>query len=183
MTGHISRRNFIKLGTIAGITVMVGKLPFAFAVELDSDSPKTDWIGQNGKARFRWDGVEKVTGRKNFARDYRAKDIPGWPKKQSYAFMLKATDAEKTFEGIDISMLGPNLQPDSVVLQEDLIRDGLNIPQDTGMGKGFYGSNVLVPLGETAPIIGHPVAILIYQDFDKYSAAQRSVCCALQRTR
>ncbi|MGV2937865.1 xanthine dehydrogenase family protein molybdopterin-binding subunit [Providencia sp. AGC89] len=173
MSGQISRRNFIKLGTIAGIAVMVGKLPFASAMELDSDSPPTDWIGQNGKARFRWDGVEKVTGRKNFARDYRAKDIPGWPKKQSYAFMLKATEANKTFEGIDISMLGPNLQPDKIVLQEDLIRDGLNIPQDTSMGKGFYGTNILVPLGETPPIIGHPVAILIYQDFDHFSAAQR----------
>ncbi|MGO2346241.1 MAG: molybdopterin cofactor-binding domain-containing protein, partial [Providencia sp.] len=173
MSGQISRRNLIKLGTIAGIAVMVGRLPFAIALEVDSDAPSTGWIGQDGKARFRWDGIEKVTGQKNFARDYRAKDIPGWPQKQSYAFMLKATQADRSFEGIDISMLGPNLQPDRIVLQEDLIRDGLNIPQDTSMGKGFYGYNILVPKGDTSPIIGHPVAILIYHDFDRYSAAQR----------
>ncbi len=58
-------------------------------------------------------------------------------------------------------------------MQEDLIRDGLNIPQDTSMGKGFYGTNILVPLGETPPYYQYPVAILIYQDFDHFSAAQR----------
>ncbi len=134
MSGHISRRNFIKLGTIAGIAVMVGKLPFAIAMELDSDAPSTDWIGQNGKARFRWDGVEKSLAVKILLVITALKTSPAG-QKQSYAFMLKATEADKTFEGIDISMLGPNLQPDKVVLQEDLIRDGLNIPKIPVWGK------------------------------------------------
>ena len=170
---NLSRRDFMKLGVIAGITITIGKLPLAQAVEMNSGPTSTDWIGMNGKAKTRWDGVRKVTGQKNFARDYRAKDLPGWPTQQAYAFMLKTTKADRTFEGIDLSILGDALQPDRVVLQEDLIKDGFNIPQDTSMGAGFYGQNILVPKGTTPPIYGHPVAILIYQDFDRYSLAHR----------
>src|SRR5690606_26393691 len=173
MASSISRRNFMKLGTIAGISVMFGKVAMADAIEVHSGPSSTDWIDKTGRARFRWDGVRKVSGQKNFARDYRAKDIPGWPEQQSHAFMLKATKADRTFVGVDLSMLGEDLQPDKLVLQEDLIRDGLNIPQDTNMGKGFYGYNILVPKGETPPILGHPVAILIYKDFDRFDAAKR----------
>ena len=170
---NISRRGFIKLGVIAGITVMVGKLPLAQAVEMNSGATSTSWIGKDGVAKTRWDGVRKVSGQKNFARDYRAKDLPGWPSQQAYAFMLKTTKADHTFEGVDLSILGPELQPDRLVLQEDLVKDGFNIPQDTSMGSGFYGQNILVPKGETPPILGHPVAILIYYDFDCFSIAQR----------
>ena len=173
MAAHISRRGFIKLGAIAGITVMIGKLPFANATQVNSGPSSTDWIDKKGKAKFRWDAVRKVTGHKNFARDYRAKDIPGWPEQQSYAFMLKSVYADRTFEGIDLSILGDALQPDVLILQEDLMKDGFNIPQDTSNGKGFYGANILVPQGETPPILGHPVAILIYNDFARFNSAQR----------
>ncbi len=173
MSLQISRRGFIKLGVFAGITVMVGKLPMAYATEMNSGVTSTNWIGRDGKVKYRWDAIRKVTGQKNFARDYRAKDIPGWPQAQAYAFMLKSTQADRTFEGVDLSLLGDQLQPDRLVLQEDLIKDGLNIPRDTGMGSEFYGDNILVPKGETPPIYGHPVAILIYKDFDRYCAAYR----------
>lgn len=170
---NISRRGFMKLGVIAGVTVMIGKLPLAEAVELNSGPTSREWIGANGKAKRRWDGIRKVTGQKNFARDYRAKDLPGWPTQQAYAFMLKVTKVDRTFEGIDLSVLGDDLQPTRVVLQEDLRKDGFNIPQDTSMGAGFYGQNILLPKGTTSPIYGHPAAILIYDDFDRYSAAHR----------
>lgn len=173
MTIDISRRGFIKLGVVAGITVMMARLPLAEAVEMNSGPTTTSWIGKDGKAKTRWDGVRKVTGQKNFARDYRSKDLPGWPSQQAYAFMLKTTQADRTFEGVDLAILGTELQPDRLVLQEDLIKDGFNIPQDTSMGSGFYGQNILVPKGTTPPIYGHPVAILIYNDFDRYSAAHR----------
>lgn len=173
MASGISRRDLLKLGTFAGITVMLGRVPAANALEVHSGPTSTNWIGKDGKARSRWDGVRKVTGQKNFARDYRARDIPGWPEQQSHAFMLKATKADRVFEGVDLSILGADLQPDKVLLQEDLVHDGLNIPQDTNMGEGFYGHNILVPKGTTPPILGHPVAILIYKDFDRFDAAKR----------
>ncbi len=173
MATEITRRGFIKLGTIAGITVMLGKFPSANALEVHSGPTSTDWIGKDGKARFRWDAIRKVTGQKNFARDYRSRNLAGWPEKQAYAFMLKATDASRVFEGVNLSALGADLQPDRLVLHEDLVRDGLSMPHDTNMGDRFYGTNILLPKGTTSPILGHPVAILIYKDFDRFDAASR----------
>ena len=173
MAFELNRRSLLKLGTFAGITVMLGKPMQALATEVDSSAPTPPWIGQDGKARFRWDAVRKVTGQKNFARDFRARDLAGWPEAQSHAFMIKATRADRSFERIDLSMLDADLQPDRIVLHEDLAAVGIDIPQDSGMGKGFYGTNILVPKGETPPLLGHPVAILIYRDYPRFSAARR----------
>ncbi|WP_206611640.1 xanthine dehydrogenase family protein molybdopterin-binding subunit [Bordetella avium] len=166
-----SRRDFIKLGTVGGITLFLGRLPTAQALEVNSGPSPTEWIGRNGKAKSRWDGVRKVTGQKNFAFDYRSRDIPGWPKQQGYAFMLKATDAEHRFAGVDLAVLGDGLQPDRLILQKDLAGNGLEAPKS--MGSRFYGEHILLPVGETAPLLGHPVAILFYKDFDRFQAARR----------
>ena len=168
-----SRRNFIKLGTVGGITLLLGRLTEANALEVNSGPSATDWMGSDGKPKFRWDAIRKVTGEKNFSFDFRAKDLPGWPEQQGYAFMLKASDAEHRFEGIDLTALGQDLQPDKVLLQKDLAQHGLQAPNS--MGKGFYGEHILLPVGATAPLLGHPVAILFYQNFDRYQAAKRAV--------
>lgn len=168
-----SRRDFIKLGTVGGITLLLGRLPTAQALEVNSGPSPTNWIGSNGKPKFRWDAIRKVTGQKNFAFDFRSVDIPGWPQQQGYAFMLKASDAEHRFEGVDLSMLDEALQPDRLLLQKDLADHGLEAPNS--MGKGFYGEHILLPVGETSPILGHPVAILFYKDFDRFEAAKRKL--------
>ena len=36
--------------------------------------------------------------------DFRARDLPGWPSEQSHAFLIHATQADRTFEGIDLSV-------------------------------------------------------------------------------
>ncbi|MDD3757890.1 MAG: molybdopterin-dependent oxidoreductase [Advenella sp.] len=168
-----SRRDFIKLGTAGGITLLLGRLPTAQALEVNSGPSTTEWIGRNGKPKFRWDAIRKVTGQKNFSFDYRSWDLPGWPKEQGYAFMLKASDAEHRFEGIDLSVLGDTLQPDTLLMQKDLASKGLEAP--TSMGSGFYGKHILLPVGETAPLLGHPVAILFYKDFDRFEQAKRKL--------
>mgnify|MGYP003609509365 CR=1 FL=1 len=82
-------------------------------------------MSDDGKARYRWDAIRKVTGDKVFARDFRARDLPGWPKNQAHAFFVKATRAIQIFEGMDLTILGPDLQPDRLLLHEDLERDGV----------------------------------------------------------
>ncbi|RIY42143.1 xanthine dehydrogenase family protein molybdopterin-binding subunit [Neopusillimonas maritima] len=175
MKTSISRRDFIKLGTFSGITVMFGRLPSVQAVEVHSGAHGSDWVGADGKAKFRWDAIRKVTGQKVFARDFRAKDLPGWTNAQSHAFFIKATDIEHAFAGVDLSVLGPDLQPDRMLMHEDLERDGVQVPQPPDLGKGFYGTYFLLPKGRTAPLYGHPVALLIYNDFDRFEAAKRTL--------
>ncbi|MGU9944853.1 molybdopterin cofactor-binding domain-containing protein [Bordetella avium] len=173
MVAGFSRRDFIKLGTFGGITVMFGRLPTAQALEVHSGQHSQEWLAGDGKVRYRWDAVRKVTGEKVFARDFRAMDLPGWPKSQSHAFFIKATDVERAFEDIDLSLLGPDLQPDRVLFHEDLNRDGVKVPEPPDLGFEFYGKNFLLPKGETAPLYGHPVALLVYHDFDRFEAAKR----------
>ncbi len=175
MASGLSRRDFIKLGTFAGISVMFARLSDAEALEVQSGPSKADWLGPDGTVRFRWDAVRKVTGGKTFARDYRAKDIAGWTKAQGHAFFAKATVADRTFEGIDLSMLGENLQPDRVIFHEDLEKDGIRVPQASDLAEEFFGRNFLVPKGTTPPLLGHPVALLVYDDFERFELAKRSL--------
>ena len=91
MTMYSSRRQFIKLGMFFGISVMIGRLPDAHALEVHSGPSPLDWMSPDGKARYRWDALRKVTGQKTFARDFRARDLSGWPKEQAHAFFIKAT--------------------------------------------------------------------------------------------
>ena len=74
---------------------------------------------------------------------------------------------------MDLSILGPGLQPDRLVLHENLVGDGVTMPQAEGLAADFYGKNFLVPKGQTPPLLGHPVALLIYRDFDTFEAAKR----------
>ncbi|MFW8565160.1 xanthine dehydrogenase family protein molybdopterin-binding subunit [Orrella sp. 11846] len=172
---EISRRGFLKLGTFAGITVTFGRLPFAHAIEVHSGAQPTTWVGDDGQAKYRWDAIRKVTGQKVFARDYRSQDLPGWPKEQAHAFFIKATRIDKIFKEVNLSGLGPDLQPDRLLYHDDLKADGVHVPEPVDLGVGFYGLNFLVPQGTNASMYGHPVALLVYKDFEKFEAAKRQL--------
>lgn len=174
--GHVfSRRDFIKIGTIAGITISLGRLPFAQATEVHSGAESLDWLAKDGKVRYRWDAIRKVTGEKVFARDFRAQNLEGWPKEQAHAFFIKATDVDHVFEGVDLSVLGPELQPDHLLFHEDLEKDGIHVPEPADLAFEFYGKSFLVPRGTTAPMYGHPVALVVYYDFDRFEMAKRAL--------
>lgn len=175
MAAGFSRRDFIKLGTFAGITVTLARLPLAQAIETHSGLGASGWMNKEGQARYRWDAIRKVTGQKVFARDFRAMDLPGWPTQQAHAFFIKATQADKTFEGLALDRLSQDLQPDRVLFHEDMERDGITVPQPADLGADFYGQYFLTPKGTTPPMLGHPVALLVYHDFDKFEAAKRQL--------
>lgn len=104
-------------------------------------------------------------GQKVFARDIRAVDMPHWPQKQAHACILRVTKADRLFEGVDLSLLGDDLQPDRLVTAEDLARDGLAFP-------AFYGDDMLLPSGKTPAYLGRAVAILIHHDFARFRFAK-----------
>jgi len=173
MASGFTRRNFIKLGTFGGITVMFGRLPSAQAREVHSGPQTADWMAEDGTVKYRWDAIRKVTGDKVFARDFRSKNLPGWPENQAHGFFIKATDVEHAFEDIDLSILEEGLQPDRILKYEDMAQDNVQVPQLADLGEGFYGKHFLLEKGQTAPLYGHPVALLIYKDFDRFEAAKR----------
>jgi CO/xanthine dehydrogenase Mo-binding subunit len=168
----MSRRSFLQTALVAGVSIRIDFVtPRASAASLNNGNQSAPgWIDGFGNARYRLDAIAKVTGQKTFARDFRARDIPGWPAQQSHAFLIHATQADRRFEGIDLGRLGPGLQPDRVVLASDLARDGVQVPHPD-----FYGDVFLVPQGETPRLLGQPVALLLYEDFARYDAAKRRI--------
>ena len=171
MTG-ISRRSFLQAGAAAGVAIKVSLLaPSANARLIETPPlPGKDWLTADGKPKYRLDALAKVTGAKTFSRDYRARDLVGWPAEQSHAFMIRSTKADHLFEGIDLTTLGDHLKPDRLVMHEDLVADGVAMPSPD-----FYGASFLVPRGETPQLLGQPVALLIYRDFARYNAARRKL--------
>ena len=182
----VSRRAFVRAGVASGVAYKIGFIGSGAeaAIVDDARSQLASWIAPDGKARFRTDAVAKVTGAKTFARDYRARDMPGWPNEQSHAFLIHATRADAVFTGIDLSLLGDELKPDRLVLGDELLEDGLKPPAGGVVGApGFYGDVFLVPPGETPRLLGQPVALLIYRDFARYDAARRRLRFAPEAVR
>jgi CO/xanthine dehydrogenase Mo-binding subunit len=170
MRSTVTRRELLQGGIAAGIAFRLNLIGSdAAALQLD---PAADAVpgafDADSRLRYRTDALAKVTGEKTFSRDFRARDLPGWPNEQSHAFLIHATQADRSFEGIDLSVLGNDLQPDRLVTAEDLQRDRVAPHRPT-----FYGDVFLVPKGETPRLLGQPVALLIYRDFARYDAAKR----------
>ena len=165
-----ARRLFLKKSVVAGITVYLAPLDSmaynALFEEKILQAPL--WDAETKRIRYRIDAQSKALGKKVFAYDIRAKDMPHWPQKQAHAFVLRATQADRKFEGIDLSRLGEDLKPDRVVTAEDLQRDGIAFP-------AFYGEDMLLPIGKTPAYLGHAVAVLIYHDFARFRYAKNAV--------
>ncbi len=163
----LTRRSFLKASVIAGVSVYIAPLGSKAYAALFEEKILTpiQWDSATGKVKFRIDGMAKVTGEKVFARDIRAKDMPHWPQQQSHAFILRTTQADRSYAGFDLSLLGDDLKPDRIVTAEDLQRDNIKFP-------AFYGDDMLLPVGKTPAYLGQAVAILIYHDFAKYRYAK-----------
>ncbi len=146
-----------------------------------------DWSGGPGKARFRIDGLAKVTGQKIYARDFRAADMPGWPRNppERMAMILRATNPGRVFTGLDLSALaGTQAQPLTVITQtpatplgdyscpqRDLASLNLQLPFSMAGADGV--SQLLVPVGSAPQFFGQPVAILVFADAHAYRRAKR----------
>jgi CO/xanthine dehydrogenase Mo-binding subunit len=132
------------------------------------------WSGPPGTARYRIDGLTKVLGEKIYARDFRARDIPGWPQQERMAMVLRATYADRPFLGLDLSVLPPDLQPDRVVDQAQLDHDSITdiYPDSSPPGRppGYMVENGQVPI-----YFGQPLALLIFRDAATYRRAYRKL--------
>ncbi|MGH8434693.1 MAG: xanthine dehydrogenase family protein molybdopterin-binding subunit [Pseudomonas sp.] len=165
---EFSRRAFLQGSIIAGIGVTLaplGSRAFAALFEDQVTVSPQPWFTAGGQARGRIDGVSKACGAKVFARDIRAKDMPGWPTQQGHAMLLKATQADHLYAGFDLSMLPAELQPDRIVTAADLQKDGIAWPQS-------HGPDPFLPEGQVPMFIGHPVALLIWKDFERFRQAK-----------
>ena len=169
--GGIGRRTFLKASLAAGIALSVRPLGAAAQVagfDARMAAADTGWRQSATTAARRIDGPPKVTGAKLYAADFRAADMPGWPRATAHAMLLKTPDATHIFEGIDLAALDRELMPDRVVLAEDLATAGITVPE-------FYAGDLLCPAGKTPLYLGQPVRLLIWNDFASFALARRTL--------
>src|SRR5688572_19671476 len=170
MSTQPSRRDFLKATVVAGITVYIAAPgSSALAALLEKERLRAlPWDAKSGRIRYRTDATAKVTGEKIFSFDMRGRDLPGWPRDQAHAMLLRVTRADRAYAGFDLSRLGADLKPDRVVTASDLRRDGIAFPP-------FYGADMLLPEGATPAYLGHAVALLIWHDFARFRAAKNAL--------
>ncbi|HVJ61147.1 MAG TPA: molybdopterin cofactor-binding domain-containing protein [Tahibacter sp.] len=164
------RRQFLKTTLVAGIAVYIatpGNSALAALLERENLRP-APWNPKDGSLRYRVDATAKACGDKLFAFDMRARNLPGWPKEQAHAMLVRVTRADRIYAGIDLAILGDELKPDRIVTAVDLARDGLALP-------AFYGDDMLLPEGKTPAYLGQAVAILVWHDFARYRLAKNTL--------
>ncbi|MEX3980253.1 xanthine dehydrogenase family protein molybdopterin-binding subunit [Paraburkholderia sp. EG287A] len=180
----ITRRTFLKaMGSgavtmsVSSITAYAAASPAAHAATGAHAAPQApngapDWAPEPGKARWRIDGVSKVTGAKIYARDYKARDFDGWPKEENWLYALRCNCVDKNFEDFDLSVLPHDLRPIAVVSNQTLNdnRIYLAAEKDPVASQDIY---LFAQKGKPANCYGQPVALLIFEDFDTYRRAKK----------
>ena len=183
---QLSRRTLLSAAGAGGLSLLYhdrvsakpGTQPTASSLpqpdhpQLQAKEPP-GWSGPPGQARYRIEGMRKVTGQKIYARDFRAKDMRGWPAIERVAMILRAQDATRLFIGIDLSMLGSDLQPIKRIEQADLEALNLTLPFSNTPALQDAKKQLLVAKGTAAQFYGQPVAILIFKDWQQFRAAKR----------
>lgn len=168
MAGTIGRRAFVKASLAAGISIVVRPLAAIAQVPVSEPAPGYVWQRTATTAARRIDGWQKVTGAKVYAADFRAVDMPGWPRQTAHAMLIKTPDATRVFEGIELAVLDKELAPDRVVLAADLAAASITVPP-------FYAGDLLCPAGRTPRYLGQPLALLIWNDFARFAPARQAI--------
>ena len=106
-----TRRNFLTR-TAGGIVLAVTPLSTRFSGAIAAPSmPPSEWQNGPGKARQRMDGLRKVLGQKVYARDFRPRDLEGWPKDEEVVLVLRCPFANRQLLGLDFEALPAELKP------------------------------------------------------------------------
>lgn len=186
-----TRRDFI--GAASGmIAVSVLGMPRAARAQ----SPMPPAPGQPGIATQRIDGVEKVTGAKVYARDFAARDMPGWPRTQWHAMYLYALTTDHAFLGLDLSGLTDEARP-KLVIYGDQMAQALRAPKlktrrdlvldeviEAPLKTAFLGEfdrpeglefDLIIPRKATPNFLGQAVALLMFDSTRAWRAAQRQM--------
>src|SRR5436190_18876025 len=103
----ISRREFVKSVTASGIALSVSRLAIAEEPGFAARETLPGRLAWNPAATGvgRIDGVAKVTGAKLYASDFRAADLPDWPKNTAHAMLFLVPVATHVYSSMDLTRL------------------------------------------------------------------------------
>ncbi|MCP3707315.1 molybdopterin-dependent oxidoreductase [Paraburkholderia sp. CNPSo 3274] len=184
----ITRRTFLKAMGSGAFTVSVSSITALAAASSTANATANaatnahttpqapngapDWAPEPGKARWRIEGVPKVTGGKLYARDYKARDFDGWPKEENWLYALRCNCIDRNYEGFDLSVLPHPLRPIAVVSNQTLNDNRIYLASEKDP-VGHQDIYLFAQEGSPANCYGQPVALLIFEDFDTYRHAKK----------
>ncbi|CAM2145187.1 Xanthine dehydrogenase family protein molybdopterin-binding subunit [Pararobbsia alpina] len=180
----VTRRTFLKLvGSSTAIAISIHSLPAmaqctgSYAQANSLRDPRDDtrldagpqWSARPGVARWRIDGLPKVTGQKIYARDFKARDFK-WPDEQ-WLYAVRCNRVDRNFTGIDLSMLDD--QPVTII--DDALTSRHKIDTRCYTSSGATEPPLLARKDQPPDFYGQPAALLIFADFDTYRRAKRQL--------
>lgn len=166
-----TRRDFLKT-SLGGLVLSVTPVSAVLSsnARAAAVAPPTDWQAGPGRARYRIDGLTKVTGGKIYARDFHARDIEGWPETDDVVLVMRTPFADRNLDGIDLGRIPETLHPKRIVTFQNLTDDNLGIAR-TDYPEGRY----LVPFGTRPDYLGQAAGLLFYDDYFTMDRARREI--------
>ena len=195
-TATFNRRQFLQ--TSVGVVAASFLSPPGYADQVSQTQIGTTASATPGVASQRIDGLAKVTGQKVYARDFSAADM-GWDSagKQCYAMFLRALHSDRAFTGIDVAALPPVAQNAKLVLADALsqsfLSPQLTLSRDLYLDEKIADAATITPApegfdrpdavvydlivqpGNVPDYLGQAVALMIFDDFASFRAAQSAM--------
>jgi len=165
-----TRRDFLARtagGIVLAVTPLATLLVGAKNAPATSVAPSSEWHDGPGKARHRVDGLRKVMGQKIYARDFRSRDLEGWPKDEEVVLVLRCPFANRPLLGLDLDPLPTELRPLRAITATDLARDHIVTKETTSPFVDYPAAFGTVP-----DYLGQVAALLYYRNHDTMSRAR-----------
>ena len=130
-------------------------------------SPTNGGLKDIGSQRF--EGLLKVKGSKVFGIDFRAKDLPGWPKIERQSHIMRAYAVNQILDSIDKKKLLHDLRAKRIVTGDDIAQWGCKA------GAPFLMPEFYVP-SESSPLYyGQPLGLIMFNSVDEFLYAKNQL--------
>lgn len=116
----------------------------------------------NTYKKQRYEGPTKVTGKKIYGIDFRAKDFQGWPVVERRAIIVRTPLANRVYQGIQKQSLIKSLGASRIITGDDLISWGCSA-RGPFLMPDFYVRSNTVPA-----YFGQPLAIVSFASADDF---------------
>jgi CO/xanthine dehydrogenase Mo-binding subunit len=171
----MDRRQFLKTGMQIGAGIISVRYMMPASALYSSETTKPGMAfaspkeGLNKIGSQRFEGLLKVKGSKLFGIDFRAKDLPGWPKIERQSHILRAFSVNQTLDFIDKNKLLHDLGAIKLVTGDDIAQWGCKA------GAPFLMPEFYVPSKSSPLYYGQPLGLITFQSIDEFLYAKNQL--------
>ena len=162
----MNRRDFLKRSYYAGLGAIVIRYLHADDVQANERIGQASIPRPSLAGKQLYEGHLKVTGKKIYAIDFRAKDLAGWPAIERRHVVLRANRTDRVFLGLRTQALQSDLGVTGMVTGDDVDRWGCR------GAPPFLMPQLYVTTGQRPSYLGQPIAQITFPSTDHFLAAK-----------